>query len=165
MLTKLVIGLKLLIAAGILTYVVAHWADLSAPPTVGDLKDIGVVGLVFGVPPVFALVRAAFIILPIVIMYAAGEALLRGVRTFKIGKEGVEIGLVERATQTAEEALQRKDEDDPGSRTTVARQRRRGPTAEKDRRRDACPGHLARAAGGTTWRPRIRIDESRRLRR
>lgn len=61
MLTKVVIGLKFLIAAGTLAYVVAHWADLSDAPTVGDLKDIGVVGLVFGVPPVFALVRAAFI--------------------------------------------------------------------------------------------------------
>jgi hypothetical protein len=109
MLTKIVIGLKLLIAAGIIIYcVVAYWADLWEPPTVGDLKDIGVVGLIFGIPPVFALVRVAFIILPVVIIYAAVEALLRGVRTFKIGKEGVEIGLVERATQTAEEALKEK---------------------------------------------------------
>ena len=82
MLAKLVIGLKLLIAAGTLAYVAAHWADLSEPPTIGDLKDIGVVGLIFGVPPVFALVRAAFIILPVVIICAAVEALLRGVRTF-----------------------------------------------------------------------------------
>ena len=108
MLTKLVIALRLLIAAGTLIFVGAYWADLSAPPTIGDLKDIGVVGLIFGVPPVFALVRAAFVILPIVIMYAAVEALLRGVRTFKIGKEGVEIGLVERTAQTAEEALKEK---------------------------------------------------------
>lgn len=108
MLTKLIIALRLLIAAGTLIYVVSHWADLSEPPTVGDLKDIGVVGLIFGVAPVFALVRATFIILPILIMYAAGEALLRGVRTFTIGKEGVEIGLVERTAQTAEEALKEK---------------------------------------------------------